>query len=1118
MTHQPVFYDPSGFRKRWSLRGMVAVFLGIVIAAVLFATTLVDVPAGSPLAIGLERPQALRLGAQVARAGHHVRRGISTLGGWLPRKPAAHAGQPLTVGFYVPWDPASLDSLRGHLKQIDWVVPALAGVSGPDHALRIVNDPGLAYLLATAPTRPHQLTMVQNLDDGAWDGPNAATLLHDPAARARLIQALVAMAERQHAAGLCFDFENLPAKALPDYVKLLTEANKALDAKGLLVTVTIPADDPTWPLAQIAAVTDRLFLMDYDQHWQGGTAGPIAAQPWFIEQIRRSLSQVPRDKLIVALGSYGYDWHGDTVDAMTVEEALDAAHDSSTTPQFDPDSGNSRFAYEEEDGESHNIWLMDAAATWNQLQATRALGVNSVALWRLGSEDPGVWTTLDTWRQSPGTRGKARPDLASITPANDVDVEHSGEILRITATPTTGKRRMTFGADGLIHNVVYDSLPTPYVVSRTGAQNPKLIALTFDDGPDSYWTPRILDVLKAKHVPATFFVIGENAVDNPGLMRRLVAEGHEIGNHSYTHPNMAQVTDTEARLEFNTTQRVIEAYTGHSTRLFRAPYFGDAEPTTADEIGPALAAQQAGYTVVGLHVDPEDWQRPGVDAIINTTMREILEPEPDRSANIVLLHDGGGDRTQTLAALPQIIDRLRAKGYTFVPVSQLAGLTPAQVMPKVTAEDLAAVRFDVGIFRVLSAIGGGLVWLFFLAIALGMARAVLMTILAVTGRNHMPAPPMPGEPPFVSVIIPAYNEERVIEASVRRVLESEGVTLEVIVADDGSKDRTSAIVREVFGHDPRVQLLTLVNGGKAAALNRALKDATAPVIVALDADTQFEPLTIARLARWFADPDIGAVAGNAKVGNRVNLVTKWQAVEYVTAQNVERRALARFDAMMVVPGAVGAWRREALDDVGGYPEDTLAEDQDLTIAIQRDGWRVAYDVEAVAWTEAPESFKALAKQRYRWAFGTLQCLWKHGRLVLDRRPAGLALVGVPQTWLFQIVFAAISPLIDTALIVSIVGTIVRVLQHGWAQTQTDVFRMGLYWLIFTAVDLACGWTAYALEKREKRFPGFLLLAQRFVYRQVMYWVVLRAIGSAVAGFWVGWGKLERTGRTRTPTP
>jgi cellulose synthase/poly-beta-1,6-N-acetylglucosamine synthase-like glycosyltransferase len=617
-------------------------------------------------------------------------------------------------------------------------------------------------------------------------------------------------------------------------------------------------------------------------------------------------------------------------------------------------------------------------------------------------------------------------------------------------------------------------------------------------------------------VPATFFVIGENGVGNRGLMQRMIADGDEIGNHSYTHPNMAEEAPTGIKLELNATERLIEAYTGRSTRLFRAPYFGDAEPTTADELGPALVAQQQGYTVVGLHADPGDWKKRNADDIVRRTIDAVEGATPDRTVNVVLLHDGGGDRSQTVAALPRIISGLEAAGYRIVPTSTLAGLKRDDVMPRVTGMDLAAVRADVWIFAMLDVVIKTLDWIFFFAIALGVIRSVGLTGLALFPERRVGLPQHSTVRPLVTVIIPAFNEERVIEASVRGILASDYEHMEVIVADDGSKDRTSAIVEQAFGHDPRVRVLTLANGGKARALNRALALAKGEIIVALDADTQFETQTIARLVRWFGQKRIGAVAGNAKVGNRVNLVTRWQAVEYVTAQNIERRALTAFDAIMVVPGAVGAWRLSALQAVGGFPEDTLAEDQDLTIAIQRAGWKVGYDEDAVAWTEAPETLRALGKQRFRWAFGTLQCLWKHRAVIAERRPAGLAFVGMPQAWLFQILFAMVSPLIDLALAVSIVGTVMRVMQHGVDQTQTDVLRMGAYWLAFSAVDVACGWVAYRLDVREKRVPVLLLLSQRFVYRQLMYGVVIRAVGSAMAGLGIGWGKLERTGRVTSP--
>lgn len=987
-------------------------------------------------------------------------------------------------------------------------MPALLNVAGPEHRLAVANDPRFDSFVAAGHHHYKVLPMVQNVGGDGWDGANVARILENATERHALERQLADYVARRGDAGLVLDFEDLPATAMRPYVAFLRETNALLPA-GAQLAVTAPAGEDDWPIAALGRAADKVILMAYDEHWQNGAAGPIASQTWFTNEVEKSARALPADRLVIALGSYGYDWHQGGTDALSLSDAWLAAHDSHAPIIFDKASGNAGFAYEQ-DGVSHTVWMLDAATDWNEMLAVQRLGIGNLALWRLGTEDPGFWNDLAALRS-----GKA-PDLSRLVSEGGNDVEGTGEILRITATPVAGSRTVAFGDQHLIRDERYGDLPTPFVVRRTGAANPKLLALTFDDGPDPKWTPKVLSTLEAAHVPATFFVIGENALVRPDLLRRMVADGDEIGNHTYTHPNLAGSSEAETRLEINATQRLVQAYTGRSMTLFRAPYFGDAEPTTADELQPALRAQQAGYTIVGLHVDPNDWQNPGTDEIVRQVVNQIHNATEQSSSNVILLHDGGGDRSQTVAALPRIVAVLRAEGYSFVTASQLVGIPPQAAMPRLSSSDLAAVRVDVAAFLALDGLVTLFSWLFFVAIALGIARAVIMAGLA-WWQSRSPRAEPPAFEPTVSVIIPAWNEERVIAASVERVLASDYPALQVIVADDGSKDATSAVVARHFGHDPRVTLLTLANGGKASALNRALRHATGEVVIALDADTQFEPLTIRRLARWFADPRIGAVAGDARVGNRVNLVTRWQAVEYITAQNLERRALAGFDAMTVVPGAVGAWRRAALDSVGGYPENTLAEDQDLTIAIQRKGWRVTYDPRAVAWTEAPQTFRALARQRYRWAFGTLQCLWKHRKVITSRKPAGLGLVGLPQAWLFQIAFAAISPLIDGALIASIISTVVRVVQHGWAQTQGDLGRMAIYWSLFTAIDVICGWIAYRLDDKRPPYPAHLLVAQRIVYRQIMYWVVLRALASAIGGWIVGWGKLERTG-TVSPAP
>ena len=1107
----PVFYDASGRRARrlaW-LRWTGGIVLVVVVA--LFALSLTNLPNVGPLPLHPVRTFLAKLGVLKTSGADLHRHGREPRGDAVEEQLKGlpgNAAPPLAVGFYTPWDDNSIASLGRHIGQLDWLVPSWLSLYGDDH--RLVEDPdlrGRAVIAAATGKRPLLLPMVQNAKDGVWDGAGLAKLLADPAERTRLVTRLAAYIVTNHANGIVLDFEDVPAKAQADYRLFLAEAHTAFAPHGWLISIAAPFDDGDWDYAAYGKLTDRLILMAYDQHWETSGPGPIAAEPWFAATLKTRLETLDPAKVIVAIGNYSYDWTVGVKDAaeLTVEEGWSQAHDNDATVAFDPESRNATYSYTDA-GVVHHVWMLDAATSFNQLKIAGAMRVAGTALWRMGSEDPSLWqiwgrgSVLDSRR------------LAVIPSGTNIDLEGQGEILEITAVPTPGARRFTIDDESLISDQQFGRLPTPYVIDRAG-HKPGLVALTFDDGPDPTWTPQILDILQREKVPATFFVVGENAVSEPGLLRRMVAEGHQIGNHTYTHPNLALESLETARIEITATERAVEAITGHGTRLFRAPFMGDAEPTTPDEIEPILLAQQLGYISIGLHVDPNDWMTPGADAIVSRVVAGITSTDDLNGGQIVLLHDAGGDRQGTVDALPRIIDTLRARGHRFVPVSELAGMTAAQVNP-VTAQSPVADRV---VFTASYVLGRVIGFLFVTAITLGILRALALTLFAsLDARRRARSAPPPIDPTrFVSVLIPAWNEAKVIAATVARVLESQDVQLEIIVIDDGSSDDTGAVVTAAYGSDPRVTLLTLANGGKARALNQGLAVAKGEIVIALDADTQFEPLTIARLARWFADPKLGAVAGNAKVGNRINLVTRWQALEYVTAQNLERRALSWFDAITVVPGAVGAWRMTALMEGGGYPADTLAEDQDLTIAVQRAGWRVIYDQAAIAWTEAPQGFGALMKQRYRWAFGTLQCLWKHRAILRTGQPRGLARIGLPQAWLFQIGFGLLSPLIDLGLIVSMVETGLSVYQHGAAASTTELHRLGLYWMAFSAVDLLAAWTAFRLEPAETKRLLWLLLPQRFGYRQMMYYVVVRAVRSALRGPLVGWGKLERAASVAT---
>ena len=1106
---RPIFHDASGRRARrlrWVRRLLM---VALVAVGSLFAVSLFSLVPGSPLPLHPVREVIQNLAGlsrNVSDRHRHERgaaNGARSLDKRLRALPGGPAAPPLAIAFYTPWDEPSIDSLRQHVGQLDWVVPHWLSIFGPAHALQEDPDPRGRVILAAATHRPLLLPMIQNAHDGVWDGAGFGALVGDPRQRKLLIDKLEKYLADNRASGIVFDFEEVPAAAQLSYRKFLIETRARFAPHDWLVTIAAPADDPDWDYADYGRITDRIFLMAYDQHWESGSPGPIAAEAWFASVIAQRLKVLDPARTIVCFGAYAYDWTPKKPEAvdMSVEEAWAQARDNGATIIFDPATRNPMYRYIGDAGEPHQVWMLDGVTAFNQLRIARAMNVAGAALWRLGSEDPSMWKF---WGR--GAKGSAAA-LGTIPFGTNVDIEGQGEIIQITATPTTGARAVAMAPNGLIADAEFTRIPTPYVVDRAGFR-PGLVALTFDDGPDPTWTPAILDALKAAQVPAAFFVIGSNVVAHPDLVRRILAEGHELGNHTYTHPNLAKSSPVETRVELAATERAVEAFTGHAMRLFRAPFFGDAEPQTIDELEPILIAQKLGYTSVGLHVDPLDWETPGADAIVERTIKGVESNNELSGGQIVLLHDSGGDRSGTLAALPRIIARLRADGYRFVPVSELAGLSSGQVNPRVVDAPAA----DKAMFNTLS-VGGKLVGaLFVTAITLGIVRALLLIVGALleARRRRRLVPPAIDPTRFVSVLIPAFNEARVIEATVAGVLASTETAIEVIVVDDGSSDGTGDIVDGAFADDQRVRVLRLQNGGKARALNAGLLEAKGDVVIALDADTQFEPQTIARLARWFADPGVGAVAGNAKVGNRVNLMTRWQALEYVTAQNLERRALSLPHAITVVPGAVGAWRMAALRAVGGYPADTLAEDQDLTIAVQRGGWQVVYDPDAVAWTEAPETARGLMQQRYRWAFGTLQCLWKHRVILRSGRPAGLARIGLPQAWVFQIGFGLVSPLIDLGLVISMVQTATAVAQHGVDASHAELARMATFWAVFSALDLASGYVAFALEPRERKRLLWLLLPQRFGYRQMMYYVVLRAVWSAIHGPLVGWGKLDRT--------
>jgi len=849
---------------------------------------------------------------------------------------------------------------------------------------------------------------------------------------------------------------------------------------------------------------------------------------------------VPKEKAICAIGSYGYDWtttipppakkghkpeeakvigHGQE---FTTQEAWQRAVDTDADVELDSDSLNPHYAYDDEDThQRHQIWFLDAVTVQNQMRAARALGIETFALWRLGEEDNSLWNIWD----KPVSTDPVKA-LAQVEPGYDVDNEGTGDILDITRKKQNGHRTITMDDDDSIpigyRNIVdetMDEYPLSYTVNQTG-YNPKEVALSFDDGPDPTWTPKILDILKKKNVPAAFFIIGEEALSDIRDLKRIYREGHEIGNHTWSHPDISEISRPAVDLELNLTERLFASELGVEPLYFRPPYSIDQEPDTNDQAAPASRIQDLGYIIVGDKIDTDDWDehpRKSPQEIIDNVFQQMNDPRPWVKGSIILLHDGGGDRSATVAALGPLIDALRAHGYKIVPVSELMGKTRVDVMPPLSQKQIWQARVDSVAFAIAAFFNHFVVAVFFIGDILMSARLIIIGIFALIDRFRKRKNfATPDYAPRVAVLIPAYNEEKVIVRTIRSVMMSNYKNLHIVVIDDGSTDNTYRAARDAYPADiasGRLMVLTKPNGGKADALNFGLEHIDEEIYIGIDADGVIAHDAITNLVPHFANPKVGAVAGNAKVGNRVNLWTRWQALEYITSQNFERRALDLFDVVMVVPGAIGAWRTAAVKAGGGYHTNTVAEDADLTMNLLEQRYSVIYEDRALAFTEAPVNVNGLMRQRFRWSFGILQAVFKHRAAIRNRRAMGL--FALPNTVVFQILLPLVSPLIDLMFVAGVVHYFVDKHFHP-AEASTQSFEKLLaFFLAFLIIDFIASALAFLLERKHPASRGdawllFHIWIQRFTYRQVFSVVLFRTIKRAIDGKPFAWDKLERT--------
>jgi cellulose synthase/poly-beta-1,6-N-acetylglucosamine synthase-like glycosyltransferase/spore germination protein YaaH/peptidoglycan/xylan/chitin deacetylase (PgdA/CDA1 family) len=1017
----------------------------------------------------------------------------------------------IRAAFYVAWDAQSYFSLKRNISHVNLVIPEWFFIDPSADTLTTNIDKRAFDLIRKSGVKV--MPMLTNFNVDKFRGDVLHRILHNPAKKTRLVNDISRFLLTHHFQGVNIDFEELQETTNEPLTLFQQELYDSLHRKNLLVTQDVAAFNEDYDYPSLAKYNDYLFLMAYDEYSTDTQPGPVSSQKWIEAAVDYIAKQVPSEKIVLCIAGYGYDWpHQQKAESITYQEALSVARRYGARVDFDNDTYNLKYEYMDDDSVRHTVYATDAATNFNTLRFSTEYGLAGTALWRLGSEDSRLWDFYDRSMTRMALQTFDFNEFSKVESSDDVDYIGEGEVLDVVSTPVPGHITTELDKDEmLISEQRYDSLPSMFVVKKWGKQIGKKLVLTFDDGPDPVYTRQVLDTLAKYHVPAAFFLVGMEAESNIPLVKRIFREGHEIGNHTFTHPNIANVSDNRAYLEMDATRLLIECITGHSTILFRPPFNADSEPETMEEMIPVALSRKRNYLAIGESIDPEDWQAtddPTYNA--DTVFNRVVRFQQTTDGCIILLHDAGGRRDATVQAVPRIIQYFRQQGYTFTTIGDLLGKTKAELMPLVPkGSGYYIIQTNFLLAEIGYYFGHVLFILFITFLILSTVRMLIMAVLATLQkrkenriRNLSSAiyHPSSNEWPLVSIIVPAYNEEVNAVSSLQNLLLCDYANYEIIFVDDGSKDSTYEKVQQAFTAHPAMKVFTKANGGKASALNYGIAQSHADFVVCIDADTKLRPDAVRLLIQHFLveaeGRAIGAVAGTVKVGNAVNIITKWQSIEYITSQNFDRKAFAYVNAITVVPGAIGAFRKDALIIAGGFTTDTLAEDCDLTIRILKAGYIVANESKAYAFTEAPETVQQFLKQRFRWSFGVMQTVWKNKDAMFNFRYKSLGWLAFPDILLFKYVIPFFTPLADFFMILGI--------------CTGNASRIGKYYLVFMIVDAAIALFAFALEK-EKPWQLVWMIPQRLIYRWLMLIVLFRSLRRAVKGELQHWGVLKRTG-------
>ncbi|MEP7231513.1 MAG: glycosyltransferase [Ginsengibacter sp.] len=1038
----------------------------------------------------------------------------------------------IRAAFYTPWTGnTSYPDLEKNADKLNTIFPEWFFIdTATFHLQTRIDSAGLALMKQKQLRIMPMVSNFKNVQTG-FDGKLLHKIFSDSVLENNFIKQIVDTLSYYQLAGINIDFEELIESSNEPLTLFQKKLYEALHAKNMIVSIDVEPKNNDYDYSKLSDYNDYIILMAYDEHNNSTGSGPISSQKWIEDASAWAAKRIDPSKIILGIGGFGYDWASKKYDTTYIyNDAINKAKALDAKIAYDNDSYNLHFNYVSEEIDStgsidkipHEVWFTDAATTFNILRFSDDFPMAGTALWRLGSEDQRMWKYYN--RNLSNTALLKQPfnfDSLSTIPVilNNVGFEGEGEVLDIIYSPQPGKISLEIDStEQLIAEQNYIQLPSGYVIRKfaedtTEGKGHKLI-LTFDDGPSGEFTPEILDILERERVPATFFVVGINAEQNIPILQRIYRDGFEIGNHTFTHHNIANMSMQRAALEMKLTRLLIESITGHSTILFRAPYNADSQPQTFEELAPIERSRSENYLTINESIDPNDWA-PGIiaDSIFDRIVKQVKEG----NASIILLHDAGGEtREATVEALPRIIDYFKKQGYVFTTVADLMGKTKEEVMPRVaTSRDRWTRKFNFFLAEAGYWSGHFLFSLFITGILLSVGRILFMAVLASIQKSKEKSPTTKHTAllsfnktkwPLVSIIIPAYNEQVNAIRTINSLLAQDYPQLEIIFVDDGSKDETFSKVSEHFSTNNKVQVHTKSNGGKASALNFGIQKSIADFVVCIDADTQLKTDAVTELMKKFDSENVATVAGNVKVGNEVNMITRWQSIEYITSQNFDRRAFDLLNCITVIPGAIGAFKKDAVLISGGFTTDTLAEDCDLTMRLHRNGYHIRNCTSAISYTEAPETFRQFLKQRFRWSFGVMQCFWKHRDTVFNPRFKNFGMVAMPNILIYQMILPILAPLADIILVISLLAA-------SFGIVVASIPHIIIYYIIFSFIDIAGAALAFAYEK-ENYVKLLWMIPQRLVYRQLMYYILIKSFNKAIKGELQGWGALKRTGSVK----